>query len=38
MKSYLSVLNEDKNSSVAADNTGELDGAENAKKFWSRIC
>ena len=33
MKSYLSVLNEDKNSSVAADNTGELDGAENAKKF-----
>lgn len=35
MKSYLSVLNEDtkKNSSVAADNTGELEGAEKAKKF-----
>ena len=33
MKSYLSVLNEDtkKNSSVAADNTGELEGAEKAK-------
>ncbi|NBO36537.1 hypothetical protein EBU91_03230 [bacterium] len=35
IKSYLSVLNEDtkKNSSVAADNTGELEGAEKAKKF-----
>jgi len=35
MKSYLSVLNEEtkKNSSVAADNTGELDGAEKAKKL-----
>ena len=35
INSYLSVLNEDtkKNSSVAVDNTGELDGAEKAKKF-----
>ena len=35
MKSYLSVLNEDakKGSGIAVDNTGELEGAENAKKF-----
>ena len=34
MKSYLSVLNENKqDSGVAADNTGELDGAKNAHKF-----
>ena len=36
IQSYLSVLNEDttkKNSSVAVDNTGELEGAEKAKSF-----
>jgi hypothetical protein len=35
IKSYLSVLNEDtkKPSGVAADNTGELEGAEKAKSF-----
>jgi hypothetical protein len=35
IKSYLSVLNEDtkKTSGVAADNTGELEGAEKAKTF-----